>query len=322
MSWLLVAWAAGNVIQVSPTNPEEISVAVYGDVRRGQDQHRQFADAILSESPDLTLMTGDLVQRNTPSEWALFDKATKALREKIPYFPSVGNHDVSGLLNESEFDRFFPQGRWYEVKAGRLVVLVVDTTQGMSQASHQGQWLRSRLKALSQEPDTWVIASHHHPVYSTGPHGPYGAAVRDLKPLYEEFGVDVVFQGHDHLYERATLNGIHYIVTGGGGAPLYHSKVEQPPTTHFRASVHHRIRMKVTRQNLHLEVVGLDGKVIDRATIQKTKKHLVPTRAQNSPWGVAAALIILLAISAGVTRLLARVKTAQRTPLDKSKSSD
>ena len=310
INWLLAAWAAGNVIQVTPANPEEISVAVYGDVRRGQEQHTKLANAIVSESPDLTLMTGDLVQRNTPQEWALFDKATKTLREKIPYFPSVGNHDVSGILNESEFDRFFPQGRWYEVKAGRLVALVVDTTQALSQASHQGQWLRSRLESLSQEPDIWIVASHHHPVYSTGPHGPHGAAVRDLKPLYEQFGVDVVFQGHDHLYERATLNGVNYIVTGGGGAPIYHSKIDQPPTTQFRASVHHRIRMKVTRKNLYLEAVGIDGKVIDHVNIKKKEKGSSLTIPANPSWEVAAAVILLLTISALVTRLLARRQNA------------
>ena len=60
---------------------------------------------------------------------------------------------------------------------------------------------------------------------------PYTATERDnavdqalratLVPLFEQYGVDVVFSGDDHFYRHSLRNGIHYIITGGGGAPLH-----------------------------------------------------------------------------------------------------
>ena len=61
----------------------------------------------------------------------------------------------------------------------------------------------------------------HHPPFSISLHG----GQRDLRerwtPLFERYGVTAVFSGHDHCYERAERNGVHYFVSGGGGAPLY-----------------------------------------------------------------------------------------------------
>ena len=57
-------------------------------------------------------------------------------------------------------------------------------------------------------------------------------------PLFEEYGVDVVFTGHDHCYERSFANGVFYIVTGGGGGPLYEQERASQHSLVFESAYH------------------------------------------------------------------------------------
>jgi acid phosphatase type 7 len=68
-----------------------------------------------------------------------------------------------------------------------------------------------------------VIPFFHKAIFSVGDrHGSDMKLQPVLHPLFKQHGVRLVFQGHDHLYYRTTRDGIVYVVTGGGGAPLYH----------------------------------------------------------------------------------------------------
>ena len=254
---------ASTLISVTPADPERVRLAVYGDVRLGEVTHTRIAHQILLESPDAVFTTGDLVQDNDPRHWAAFRAAARDLMASAPYYPALGNHDVWGIFNITDALPLLPGSRYYEVRIGPAVVVVLDSTQSLSAGSNQGRWLRERLTLASALEDAWIITVHHHPVYSTGPHGPEPSMVRDLKGLYEEFGVDLVLQGHDHIYERATLDGVTYVVTGGGGAPLYTPPTAMQEPTKVRASTHHWVRVLVSKAQLRLEAIDVDGNTID-----------------------------------------------------------
>ena len=83
------------------------------------------------------------------------------------------------------------------------------------------EWL---ARALEPEPtDRWTVVVFHHPVYSPGPNRGSTPGYRPSLPqLFRENGVDLVLNGHDHIYFASKpLRRIHYVVTGGGGASLY-----------------------------------------------------------------------------------------------------
>ena len=96
----------------------------------------------------------------------------------------------------------------------------------MSPGSAQMQWLRTEL---AEQPHACTLAYWHRPLFSSGPNGNQ-PDIRDLWRTLAEFGVDVVLNGHDHMYERfapqdidgrPSPNGIRQFIAGTGGAHLY-----------------------------------------------------------------------------------------------------
>jgi hypothetical protein len=87
-----------------------------------------------------------------------------------------------------------------------------------------------------------------------------------LCPLFEQYGVNIVFNGHNHCYERSVANGVTYIVTGGGGAPLY-TEVNESPDSFYFASVHHFVQITLSGGTLHGVAIEPDGTEFDHFTI-------------------------------------------------------
>jgi len=71
-----------------------------------------------------------------------------------------------------------------------------------------------------------------------------------------------VFNGHKHNYERNEVNGVTYVVTGGGGAPLY-AAVEREPTQAVFALAHHFVLVRIAGNRLEATAISVDGEVLD-----------------------------------------------------------
>lgn len=306
MSFCLPLLLAATLLEVQPADPNAVVLAAYGDVRRGHVIHARLAADMLTASPDAVLMTGDLVQDGNPIDWAAFESATRTLRANTEYFAAVGNHDVAGIFNESRIGEYFPTERWFEVVIGRVTVFVVDTNQAFSPASAQGQWLEKRL-AAAHDAGQWLIVMHHHPVYSTGPHGSNARAVRDLQPLYERYGVHLVLQGHDHHYERAEINGVTYVTAGGGGAPLYWTLGVPEPPTEFRASIYHWVQIVAKPDTLEIAAIDLGGNRFDEVVVPFDHRGRAVAPPPGVPTGRVLAALGTLVLAAGfVTVFLQR----------------
>jgi len=89
-----------------------------------------------------------------------------------------------------------------------------------------------------------------------------------LVPLFEKYKVAAVFAGHDHNYQHHLKNGVHYIVTGGGGAPLSPAEAALPAVTLKVESVEHYVPIEVEGNRAHIRAIALDGHVIE--TIELT----------------------------------------------------
>jgi len=240
----------------------------FGDTRTQHQIHRQVVGRILEQEPDFVLHTGDLVDNGWDTgQWAAFFAIERELMARAPLFPALGNHESNSSLY---FDFFHLPGneRWYTFDYGnaRFVCLQVDGFADFGSGSEQYGWLEETLATNTQP---WLFVYFHVPPYgSVPPHGATFAEVeetarRSLAPLFERYGVDVVFNGHKHSYERNEVNGVTYIVTAGGGAPLYWAG-EQEPTQAAFARAYHFVLLEIDGDRLEATVISVTGEVLDQ----------------------------------------------------------
>ena len=108
----------------------------------------------------------------------------------------------------------------------------------------------------------------HQPPYSSGAHGSTTDMQTTLVPLFEQYDVDLVLNGHDHNYERFDkINGVQYIVTGGGGNSLYPIGTELSESAYF-LSENHFVGLTISNDELQIEAIDEDGFVFDAVTLE------------------------------------------------------
>ncbi len=128
-----------------------------------------------------------------------------------------GNHDIESQGRRRAVEAAFgPPGRWYSKPLGSALLVFVDSNQVND--SEQAAWLRTVLAANTARP---VVVSFHHPALSCSSHGSTPEVQRRWKPLFDRYGADLILNGHDHNYQHFEPGGAAYVVTGGGGSPLY-----------------------------------------------------------------------------------------------------
>ena len=244
-------------------------VAVYGDSRTGHDVHDWLMEGMASLAPAAVFHTGDLVEDGTdPEHWIIFNEIAARLPTTTPLFPALGNHEMESPLY---FDNFELPGneRWYVVDdIENFHFIVLDTESNLAEGSTQYQWLENELENSFSTTD-YTVVFFHYPLFSTGYHGPDEKGIAGgLVPLFEGYGVDAVFNGHDHDYERSTVNGIRYIVTGGGGAPLRGQYLTSDYSDLFVSAYHFCVLHFDETRNLTVDVWDDNVDLIDRFVIE------------------------------------------------------
>ncbi len=245
-------------------------IAVYGDSRSGHADHRRIVAGLKSIQPTAVFHTGDLVSNGSnQGNWDTFQDITGELFPPVPFYPAVGNHENPNNSSTLYFDQFTLPGneRWYSVDVHGIRFIVLDTVSSIANpASEQYQWLESQLQSVSA--DSTVAVVFHYPPYSTGQHNADEKGLRQsIVPLFEAHDVDVVFTGHDHNYERSEVNGVPYVVTGGGGAPLRDqdaAKVGSYDSSVFYAKAHHFCIIYRNGGRVMVDVWSKDVELIDQ----------------------------------------------------------
>ncbi len=226
-------------------NQAAFSFVAYGDNRSGHPDHATRHGTVVAAIlegvlPDLVLNLGDVVERGDfCPETGYFGWGNEyfgpaqPLLERAPSYVAIGNHEYNNSGDPGYFQDYFshpanpspdPGDRdlWYSFDYGNTHFTVINTNYyevggAYWPGSPQYEWLEEDLRNSTA---TWKVAAFHHPPYASSSRDTRNLR-RHLVPLLERYGVQVVFSGHDHFYERSRKRGIYYIVTGGGGAPLY-----------------------------------------------------------------------------------------------------
>ncbi len=244
-------------------SPEDFKFIVYGDLRGIWDNWKNatlIAHAIEKERIPLVFNTGDMVKNGErKEEWEKFMEIAVFMHNSSLY-ASIGNHDIPYIYFKKYF--YLPGNeRWYSFDYGEVHFTILNSNSPLSIL--QLLWLE---KDLSTE-KMWKIVIFHHPPYSSGSHGSSEIIRKIFVPVFERKKVDIVFSGHDHVYERAFVGNITYIVTGGGGAPLYNAGRSE--WTVYSESVYHYCRISVNKSSLLFQAVKTDGEIFDSFYMEK-----------------------------------------------------
>ncbi|MCC7493455.1 MAG: metallophosphoesterase [Fimbriimonadaceae bacterium] len=279
-------WASGQVTTWA-RDPQTLRFMVYGDTRTRAEEHQKIADAMAARVTDhaFVVHTGDLVADGSKYEqWKpqFFDPAARLLA-KLPLLAVAGNHERASDFYRSYFTA--PDPEWYySVRQGPVHLTMIDFYKSSWFGDHwretpEGKWLLADLARAKAAP--WRIACFHTPIYSLGPHGklaedglpgekPMRFCRQELFPLLIAAGYQLVFSGHDHIYERSQKDGLTMVTSGGGGAPTYlKGPAAQNPFSQVFASVTHWCEVAVTPTRLTLTALDGAGQEIDRVDLTK-----------------------------------------------------
>lgn len=236
--------------------------AVYGDTRTNPDAHASVLARMLQYHPDFVIQTGDLVaDGNDDSLWDTFFSVAEVLLRDTPYFPALGNHERGGAI----YLRYFDVPPEYSFEYGNIHFVALDSNRPEEEYAAQEDWLKKDLAAHQEA--VWRIVYFHHTPYTcvTKP-GRREIAERlraRLEPILLAGKVQIVLNGHDHDYQHHFAKGIHYVVTGGGGAPLYEVKLDTPFVKAAKMA-HHYCEVSVNGPNITVLAREPDGSVIEK----------------------------------------------------------
>jgi predicted phosphodiesterase len=264
--------------RTAPRADQPFRFAVYGDSRTGIEAHRRLCAALARHGPDLVFHTGDLVSAG--GNYGLWDTEffgpAGDLMLGAPLIPVAGNHEYLGGGPPwfcYFFDRPLNEG-WFALTYGNARFFGLDTNVDYTAGSPQYRWLVQELESAPARTAAWrIVILHHPPFTATVGHSDDAGVQSQLVPLFEQYGVDAVFAGHSHAYERYLYHGIQYIVTAGGGAPLYELTADLvPPVRQFGLSAHHYCVVDVDPEAATLTITALDlsGRVFDTVTLSKS----------------------------------------------------
>lgn len=237
------------VFTTAQSSSSSFTFAVFGDTRgldQGQDdsamdtRHKAESDHIAAQNPAFVIHTGDYAnQGNNLDDWKVLFWAEQNFMKKNPIVPIMGNHEVqpNGLPYYYFSDAFAPatptssfagsNGRVFSFNYGNAHFVVLSSYQ--LSMTDQATWLAADLAAARANPSIkWIFACMHNPMYTSSNHSGDTNERSAWGPLFDQYRVDMVFAGHNHLYERTypivnqttSSTGTIYITSGLGGGPF------------------------------------------------------------------------------------------------------
>ncbi len=241
------------------------------------------SDGMLGFEPDLMVCVGDAVDSGSQYwQWGtgLLDQI-QPLASSTPYFEAIGNHEGDSHWFYDYLDQPGNE-HWFALSYGAARLVFIDTNYSFSTGSEQNDWIREELSSEEAQDARWLLVFHHHPPYSEIYEESKYAQIRSyLVPLYEAAGVDVLFTGHIHDYERGiwtpedTGRRIVYLQTSGGGGTLWWDEYDGdwPQIDNVIQYAYHYMELEVGAEDLTMNAVDLDGNVIDTVELEREDRY-------------------------------------------------
>ena len=259
----------------------EFRLVAYGDPRSYPGRHRRTVEQIAAANPDLIISAADLTSSGQVYEqWKpQFFMPLRIVSDHIPFFTCLGNHEGN---SKHYFNYMSLPGNevYYSFDYASAHFIALDSDAGYTpydESSPQYRWLIEDLEAHKNA--EWIIVYFHHPLFRFYPNRGIEIQRHYWQPVFDKYGVDLVLAGHDHHYGHtypvgkvgtSLRKGVRYITTGGGGAPLYDVTTARPYIVTAQKA-HNLVIIDFHKDTADAVVKDIDGKVIDRFTINRTQ---------------------------------------------------
>jgi hypothetical protein len=268
----LIAPASAQDVRL-PMKAGSLKFAVLGDTGTGDSKQVAVAKALSSfraKFPfEFALLLGDnMYGSDKPSDYVKkFETPYKPVLDAgVKFYAALGNHDDP---NQRMYKPFNMNGeRYYTYRpsvTGGVRFFALDSNY---MSPDQLAWFEKELQASGSD---WKIAFFHHPLYASGMHGSDEILRSKLEPLFQKYGVNVVFTGHEHFYERIKpQKGIQYFVLGSSAKLRKGDINNRTGLTAFGYDRGYTFMLaEITGDELHYQVISEKGETIDTGVIRK-----------------------------------------------------
>jgi acid phosphatase type 7 len=242
------------------------------------------------------IMNGDIpLAGNVINDYAVFQAETRPWRDlHMRLFPALGNHEFVGDPQQDleNWWSAFPEmrnRRWYSAQLGsRVYLLALDSDTSLLPGSDQYSWIQNQIDGLPSSIDFVIVTLHHPPVADIQQHievdhnpRPNEIALRDYlsKSARTVHVTFLVSAGHIHNYERSVVDGVTYLVSGGGGAPPYF--VERTPQDLYKSILfpnYHYVKITVQNDRLHGAMYRVANPEADDLTVELKDSFDLPVK--------------------------------------------
>ena len=284
--------------QTAPGAGQPIHFAIHGDLYGSVNESAatDVAKRIAMEDPQFVVNVGDMAFEDYTDTgfdtWQTFFRTCSNMLAGAVFMPTMGGHD-SAPNNEyarAIYQRLFalPEpslgNSYYSFGAGHVRFISLNTD---IPAIDQNDWLARELQAAVNDTNAvWVIVLCHEPPYSWGERLGTDDYRTHWSPLLTRYEADWMVNGHSHNYQRTVpIDGVRYLVAGGGGAALYSTATNEPLQA-FATTCYHHVSCQITGEVMQVQAIRSDGLIFDTATATNQRHVRVdpafPLRGQTA----------------------------------------
>jgi predicted MPP superfamily phosphohydrolase len=258
-----------------PNKPNSLHFAVIGDNGTGEKAQYEIGAQMLAwynrfPFPIVVMMGDNIYGSDRPQDFIKkFEAPYKALLDKgVKFYASLGNHDS----REQRYYKYFNMdGKLYYTFKAPTEDVRFFALESTYMDPDQLKWLEDELKKSGEK---WKIVFFHHPLYSSSQtHGSQLKLRATLEPLFVQYNVSLVLNGHDHAYERIKAqSGIQYFVEGSSGQLRAGDLRKSSPLTASGNDTEQTfILMEIDGENLTFNTINKAGVIIDSGAITRRK---------------------------------------------------
>lgn len=254
-----------------PLQDKSVRFAVIGDSGTGDRAQYEVAQRMEAYREatkfDFVIMLGDNIYgSHSPKDFVKkFEQPYKPLLDAgVKFYASLGNHDDPD--NERLYKPFNMGGeRYYAFRKGEAAFFALDSNY---MDPKQLSWLEQSLK---DSQGTWKICFFHHPLYNDGRHHGADADLRSqVLPLFQRYGVNAVFSGHEHVYQRIKPeNNIYYFVLGNSGKLMTHDFGAPRERVKGFDTDQSFMLVEIAGDKLYFQTIARSGETIDSGELPR-----------------------------------------------------